>query len=127
MGKDLACAFSVFAGDVVARKKPAPDIYEYALLALGVNAADAVAVEDSQNGLRAALGAGIPTIVTVSSYTADEDFTGAGLVVDSLGEPPARPTAVRANPGKLTIQDRVSLATLENLRSSQETVQRSAT
>ena len=39
------------------------------------------------NGLRAALGAGLRTIVTVSSYTREEDFAGAALVVSSLGDP----------------------------------------
>jgi hypothetical protein len=55
-------------------------------------------VEDSANGLRAALGAGLRTIVTVSGYTAEEDFSGAALVVSSLGErgDPARVLAAAA-------------------------------
>jgi hypothetical protein len=52
-----------------------------------VLAEDAVVVEDSANGLRAALAAGIRAIVTVSAYTREEDFAGAALVVSSLGEP----------------------------------------
>lgn len=75
------------AGDIVPNKKPAPDIYEYVLAKLGLEAGDCLAFEDSENGLRSSLGAGIPTLVIVNDYTADQDFTGARLVTDRLGEP----------------------------------------
>ncbi|MEU0955955.1 HAD-IA family hydrolase [Streptomyces niveus] len=88
MGPELAARFSVFAGDVVQRKKPAPDIYAFAVRRLGLDPADVVVIEDSRNGLLAALGAGLACAVTTSAYTGDEDFTGASLVVDSLGDPP---------------------------------------
>lgn len=88
VGPELADRFAVFAGDVVARKKPAPDIYQLAVAKLGVEPAEALVIEDSRNGLRAALGAGLTCLVTVSGYTADEDFSGAALVVSSLGDPP---------------------------------------
>ncbi|MBK5239215.1 MAG: HAD-IA family hydrolase [Actinomycetales bacterium] len=87
VGPELAEAFHVFAGDIVPQKKPAPDIYLLALHEMGLHAADVVVVEDSANGLRASHAAGLRTIVTVSSYTGEEDFTGASLVVSSLGEP----------------------------------------
>lgn len=87
VGPEYAAKFAVFAGDIVAAKKPAPDIYEFALAKLGVHASDALVIEDSANGLRAAAGAGIRTIITVSAYTRGEDFTGAALVVSSLGGP----------------------------------------
>ncbi|MEU9971796.1 HAD-IA family hydrolase [Streptomyces sp. NPDC051014] len=92
MGPELAAHFSVFAGDVVPRKKPAPDIYAFAVDRLGLDAARAVVVEDSRNGLLAALGAGLACVVTTSAYTGDEDFTGASLVVTSLGDPPPEET-----------------------------------
>ena len=84
VGDELAAAVRVFAGDVVPRKKPAPDIYLHALAELGLGSADAVVVEDSAIGLRAATGAGIATVVTMSAYTADEDFTGASVVLTDL-------------------------------------------
>jgi HAD superfamily hydrolase (TIGR01509 family) len=87
VGDSLAAQFQVFAGDIVAAKKPAPDIYTFALEHLAVAASSAVVIEDSSNGLRAARAAGLRTIVTVSSYTADENFDGAALVVTSLGDP----------------------------------------
>jgi len=77
----------IAAGDIVMNKKPAPDIYKYVLAKLGLEAEDCLAFEDSENGLRSALGAGIPTLVTVNDYTSDQDFTGALLVTDHLGEP----------------------------------------
>jgi HAD superfamily hydrolase (TIGR01509 family) len=77
----------IAAGSVVAAKKPAPDIYHYALERLSVRAEECLAFEDSENGLRAARNAGLETLVTVSQYTRDQDFSGAALVLDQLGEP----------------------------------------
>jgi HAD superfamily hydrolase (TIGR01509 family) len=88
LAPDAARWFDVIgAGDVVAAKKPAPDIYLYVLERLGLAAAECVAFEDSENGLRASVAAGVPTIVTVSDYTRTHDFRGAALVLDHLGEP----------------------------------------
>jgi HAD superfamily hydrolase (TIGR01509 family) len=109
VGDELAMRFSVFAGDIVPRKKPAPDIYLHALQELGRDSGDAIVIEDSENGLRAALAAGIRTVVTVSSYTAEEDFDGASLVVSSLGEPGDRPVSVLANPLRFPKPDVVRL------------------
>lgn len=78
----------IAAGDVVPRKKPAPDIFELTLAQLGLAACDCVAVEDSQAGASAALGAGLKgLVVTLSAYTEDEDFAGVPLVVERLGGP----------------------------------------
>ena len=78
----------VHAGDVVARKKPAPDIYLLALDTLGLRPHECMVIEDSRNGLLAARGAGLPTLITTSTYTVDEDFTGAAKVVPELGDAP---------------------------------------
>ena len=78
----------IAAGDVVPAKKPAPDIYLWAMEKMGLSPRDCLALEDSHNGVQAALGAGVRSlVVTVNSYTRHEDFTGAALVVDQLGEP----------------------------------------
>ena len=77
----------VAAGDIVPAKKPAPDIYLWALDQLGLAAEECIAFEDSGNGIRASLGAGIPTVVTVNDYTRSDDFSGALLVLNDLGEP----------------------------------------
>jgi HAD superfamily hydrolase (TIGR01509 family) len=85
LGPDALSRFSVIgAGDQVARKKPAGDIYEWVLQQLGLPADDCVAIEDSENGLRAAKAAGLFTIVTPSYWTSSEDFVAADLVLPSL-------------------------------------------
>ena len=79
----------IAAGDIVPSKKPAPDIYHYALEHMALGPADCLAFEDSENGLRSSLGAGLKTLVTVNDYTLDHDFTGASVVLSDLGEPTA--------------------------------------
>ena len=80
--------FSVIAcGDQVRRKKPAPDIYELALRALGVPRENVVAFEDSPNGLHAAVAARLWTVVTPTYWTEGSDFSVAGLVLPRLGDP----------------------------------------
>jgi HAD superfamily hydrolase (TIGR01509 family) len=104
VGSSLAERVAVFAGDRVASKKPAPDIYLLALAELGVSADDVIVIEDSRNGLRAAHSAGLRTVVTVSSYTVDENFAEAQLVVTSLGDqPPGEPARVLADQGSLRL------------------------
>ena len=88
-GADRKAKFEfVLAGDVVSKKKPDPEIYELAKQTLGLPAAECVVIEDSRNGLRASTGAGLPTLITTSAYTVDEDFTGALDVVPELGDAP---------------------------------------
>ncbi|OJZ03883.1 MAG: phosphatase [Thiobacillus sp. 63-78] len=87
----------IAAGDIVPDKKPAPDIYHYALEKMGLDPIDCLAFEDSQNGLRASLGADLKTLVTVNDYTLDHDFTGAAVVLSDLGEPGA-PNRIVAGP-----------------------------
>lgn len=88
MGPERASKFQIFAGDMVQKKKPAPDVYNMAVDEMGLDKSRCVIVEDSGIGLGAALASGISCIVTKSSYTADEDFTGAAMVVDELGDDP---------------------------------------
>ncbi len=75
------------AGDVVAAKKPAPDIYYHVLERLGLAPAQCLAFEDSENGLRSARAAGLKTVITVNDYTRQHDFHDAAIVLDQLGEP----------------------------------------
>jgi len=113
-GPDDAARFAVvLAGDVVPRKKPAPDVYELALERLGVGAGEALVVEDSRNGLEAAVGAGLRCLVTVNGYTADEDFGEAALVVSSLGDPGGERTRVLANRSRAEPGDWITLSDLE--------------
>ena len=83
------------AGDQVRHKKPSPEIYRFVLRELDHPARDCVAIEDSSNGLTAAKGAGLYTVVTPSYWTRSEDFSAADMVLPSLGCT-ARPLPPRA-------------------------------
>ena len=115
VGPESAARFLVLAGDVVEHKKPAPDIYLLALERLGLQASEAVVVEDSGNGLDAARAADISCLVTVNDYTRDDDFGAAALVVSSLGDPDGEHTHVLADNSGAPVGDWVNLATLEAL------------
>ena len=77
---------AIGAGDCVDNLKPAPDVYFWVLDKLDIDPAQCLAIEDSGNGLKAAMGAGIPTLITSCPYTAHHDFAGALAVLDGLGE-----------------------------------------
>lgn len=74
----------IAAGDEVAAKKPAPDVYLLALERLGLTAGEALAFEDSRNGVLSARAAGLRVVATPSAYTAGEDFAGAEAVLADL-------------------------------------------
>jgi HAD superfamily hydrolase (TIGR01509 family) len=113
VGDVAAADFLVLAGDVVPAKKPAPDIYRLALERLGVEAGEAIVIEDSRNGLLAAVAAGLATVVTVNGYTRGQDFSEAALVVSSLGDPGAEPVEVLADRAGAAPGASVALADLE--------------
>jgi HAD superfamily hydrolase (TIGR01509 family) len=114
VGPERAGRFDVvLAGDVVPKKKPAPDIYLLALQRLGVTAGEALVVEDSRNGLLAAHGAGLRCVMTVNGYTEEEDNTEAILVVTSLGDPGGERTRVIENRSSARPADYITLADLE--------------
>ena len=98
LGEDSPTWFNVIAvGDIVSKKKPAPDIYIWALEHLRLQAPQCIAVEDSELGLNSALAAGLDTVVTVSSYTKLQNFTGASVVLSDLGEPSKPFTVLSGN------------------------------
>lgn len=115
LGEDSLSWFDVIAaGDIVPAKKPAPDIYLWALEKLKLKPAECIAFEDSENGLKSSLGAALKTVVTINDYTANHDFTGAVLVLSDLGEPEA---PCRIMQGDLNGESFVSLAALAKLYS----------
>lgn len=89
LGKDWERYFAANGcGDIVPAKKPAPDIYNWVLDKLQLAPQDCIALEDSNNGLRSALAAGIKTYITVNPYTNRQDFAGAAAVLDDLSDLP---------------------------------------
>lgn len=85
LGVPAAKIFNVIAaGDEVAAKKPAPDVYLLALERLGLPPETALAFEDSLPGLASAKAAGLKVVLTPSAYTAGEDFTGADWLMPNL-------------------------------------------
>lgn len=88
LGQEALDWFDIIAaGDIVENKKPSPEIYQLVLEKMALKADQCVAFEDSENGCLSATGAGLPVIITVTSYTRNEPFIGAGLVLDQLGDP----------------------------------------
>lgn len=88
LGDDALNYFDTLVScDLVADKKPSPAVYQYALANLGLKPENCIVIEDTCNGNRAALAAGMTTVITTHPLTVGEDFTGAALVIDQLGEP----------------------------------------
>jgi HAD superfamily hydrolase (TIGR01509 family) len=113
-GPERAARFDlVLAGDVVAHKKPAPDIYQLVLERLAVPAAKTLVIEDSRNGLLAAVGAGLRCLMTVNGYTEAEDASEAALVVSSLGDPGGEVTRILANRSAANPGEWIGVADLE--------------
>jgi HAD superfamily hydrolase (TIGR01509 family) len=106
----------IAAGDIVPAKKPAPDIYQWAMQQMDLPPSACLAVEDSHNGVRSALGADIHSIlVTTNGYTVDDDFSGASLVIDQMGEPE---NAFKVASGTVNGNSYVDLALLRALHGS---------
>jgi HAD superfamily hydrolase (TIGR01509 family) len=100
LGPDAESWFEVIAaGDIVPAKKPAPDIYIWAMEKLQLQAADCMAFEDSHNGILSTRAAGLKTIITTNGYTAEDDFSGASIVLDQMGEPDAPFTVLAGDAG----------------------------
>lgn len=96
---------AIAAGNIVAHKKPSPAIYSWVLDRLRLRPRDCIAFEDSRNGLRAALRADLRVVVTVNDFTVNDDFTGASIVLDCLGEPEQPFRVIAGNPGSATFVD----------------------
>ncbi len=75
---------TVVTGDDVRRLKPDPEVYRRALDQLDISPESALAVEDSELGLRAAAAADLATVVVTTDYTTAQDFAGAAMVRSSF-------------------------------------------
>ena len=88
LGPESPGWFEVIAtGESVTAKKPHPEVYHRVLDKLELAPAQCLVLEDSQQGLAAAVAANLPTVVTVNDYTRHQPLPGATLVISHLGEP----------------------------------------
>jgi len=84
-GKDYEEIFEVIgSGDIVPQKKPAPDIYTWVLQKMNLKAVNCIALEDSENGLKSGVAAGIKTFITTNQYTYKQNFAGAAAIFEDL-------------------------------------------
>lgn len=101
----------VVTGSDVTDLKPDPAVYLETLARLGIASADALAVEDSTNGVQAAVSAGLRCVAVVNGYTRDQDMSGAVAVLDDL----ARPGGVSVLRGDPQLADGLTVAALRRL------------
>jgi len=96
---------AIICREDVKRTKPDPDLYLTALERLGVQPAEAIAFEDSSNGIHAAKAAGLLCVVVPNLLTVDLDLTEADLRLLTLEAMPLRDvikeaSAVRKRPAQ---------------------------
>ncbi|MGH3942459.1 MAG: HAD-IA family hydrolase [Pseudonocardiaceae bacterium] len=101
----------VVTGSDVVDLKPSPAVYLETLARLDVLPSCAVAVEDSANGVQAAVAAGLKCVAVVNSYTRDQDLSGAVAVLDDL----ARPGGVCVLSGDPELRHGLSVSALRRL------------
>lgn len=90
-GEALRLFASIRTGEDAQAKKPDPEVYRLVLTDLGLNGWECLCVEDSRNGLLAARGVGMRTVITPSQFTCHEDFSGADLILRNLAMPWSSP------------------------------------
>lgn len=98
LGEESLDWFEVIgAGDIVPSKKPASDIYDYVLAEMNLTANECIAFEDSLNGIKSSQAANLKTVITYNGYTQHDDFSGAILLLDQMGD--------ESNPSKVLQQN----------------------
>ncbi|HET9254180.1 MAG TPA: HAD-IA family hydrolase [Pseudonocardiaceae bacterium] len=101
----------VVTGSDVTDLKPSPAVYQETLTRLDLAPDDAIAVEDSANGVRSARAAGLRCVAVINAYTRDQDLSGAIAVVDDM----ARPGGVSVLRGDALLRDGLTVAALRRL------------
>lgn len=111
-GLNLSDFGAVMNRSKISEGKPAADVYETCLRDLGVDASQAVAIEDTTISVQAAKNAGLVCVATPGEYTNDQDFSAADAVVESLGEAGSPVTVIRT---PIDLNGAVTLDWLETL------------
>jgi len=78
---------TIVTGTEVPELKPSPAAYLEVLRRAGLAPSAVVAVEDSENGVRAAVAAGLPCVAAYNGYTREQDLSGAEVIAPSLDAP----------------------------------------
>ncbi len=118
LGSERAARFSVVVtGESTARKKPDPEAYLIALRRLGCSSEEALAIEDSENGVRAAKGAGLVCLAVRGAYSEEGDLSVADLVVDEFGGETV-PLNVLSNPRGIRAGRMITADTLRSLHTT---------
>jgi HAD superfamily hydrolase (TIGR01509 family) len=76
----------ILTSEDITEGKPHPEIYLKSAARLGIEPAEMLVLEDSQNGCRAAVAAGAIVVAVPGAHSRRHDFTGAALVADSLAD-----------------------------------------
>lgn len=79
---------TVITGTEVADLKPSPAAYLEVIRLTGCDPDRTVAIEDSANGVLAAVSAGLCCLAARNPYTRDDDLSPATLVAEGLDDPP---------------------------------------
>ena len=79
---------AIVSRDDVNKTKPDPELYQTAVARLGVTPGEAIALEDSSNGLAAAKAAGLYCVAVPNAMTASMDLSRADLKLTSLDAMP---------------------------------------
>jgi len=115
-GSEFSGAFAFWiCGEDVGAKKPSPEGYQMALDRLGLPASQVVALEDSPQGLEAALGAALPCVLTLGEVSGAVDspwWERATAAVNHLGE---EETPAKVLSGPPCQQAQITLSWLEGL------------
>jgi beta-phosphoglucomutase-like phosphatase (HAD superfamily) len=88
-GEKRSKAIPIFSSDINVPKKPSPDLYLFAARHFQAESNRCFVIEDSNMGLAAAIAANMKTLVTMSTFTREENFDGAELVVEDLESLPS--------------------------------------
>ncbi len=86
MLKDIKFDF-LFAGDIVSKKKPNPEIYLLVLNKTKIKPEEIIIFDDSRNGVFTAKDLGLNVVAITNAYTERENFSEADIVITSLGDP----------------------------------------
>lgn len=77
----------VLTAEDVRQGKPHPEIYQTAAARLSLRPEDILVLEDSANGCRAAVTAGMVVVAVPGRHSQSHDFSGTAMVVENLGDP----------------------------------------